>query len=364
MAKKPPRFVKKRNTYYHVGYMQSYDENGKKLIKRPYTSLGNDYYKALIKWAEVEADQTAVKDTFGALCKKYKEDVFPEKSENTQLNQGYQIKKLQAVFGEMLLSDIKPHHIGEYLDTRDKKIAANREIQLMSAMFTKAIRWGWCDFNPTKGVERNDEETRKRYITDDEFLLMRSKAGEELRAMIDLGYATSLRISDIRNIRKRKPSVEMIKAKKEKLDVAFTYIEDGILHAEHIKTGHKQEFLIQGLLEDAIERAKKVKRKISSEYLFSTRKGQPHTKSGFDSKWQRFREKIGLFDVNFHDIRGKAATDAKRRGLNYQALLGHTDISQSEKYANQRLVERVLPIDFVELGSRSVEQAKKEGNEK
>jgi len=37
-------------------------------------------------------------------------------------------------------------------------------------------------------------------------------------------------------------------------------------------------------------------------------------------------------DTRFHDIRGMAATTAAEEGLDYQAMLGHTDRRMSERY--------------------------------
>ena len=248
----------------------------------------------------------------------------------------------------MALSSIKPHHIGEYLDKREAKISANREVQLMSAMFTKAIRWGWIEFNPTLGVQKNPEKVRDRYITDEEFTLIRINAGIELRCIVDIAYATGLRISDIRNIRRSKPVSEIREARKAKLNIAFTYIQENILYVEQIKTGTKQIFHIEGFLLTAITTALEIERKVKSQYLFCTRKGEAHSKSGFDSKWRRFKQRINLDDIHFHDIRAKTGTDAKLMGKNHQALLGHSDISQSEKYVKSRMIEEIEPLDFNE----------------
>ena len=46
--------------------------------------------------------------------------------------------------------------------------AANRLMALLSKMFSLAIRWEMRTDNPAKGVERNPEERRYRYLTGDE----------------------------------------------------------------------------------------------------------------------------------------------------------------------------------------------------
>jgi integrase len=43
-------------------------------------------------------------------------------------------------------------------------IAANRAVAVLSKAMSLAIRWGWRADNPCKGVERNPEERRDRYL--------------------------------------------------------------------------------------------------------------------------------------------------------------------------------------------------------
>jgi integrase len=45
---------------------------------------------------------------------------------------------------------------------------ANRVVALLSKMFNLAILWGWRADNPAKGVERNREEKRHRYLSGNE----------------------------------------------------------------------------------------------------------------------------------------------------------------------------------------------------
>ncbi len=45
---------------------------------------------------------------------------------------------------------------------------ANRVIAALSKMFSLAIRWHMRPDNPVKGIERNQEHKRKRYLSGDE----------------------------------------------------------------------------------------------------------------------------------------------------------------------------------------------------
>jgi integrase len=50
------------------------------------------------------------------------------------------------------------------------KHRANRVVAVCSKMFALAVRWKLGSDNPAKGVERNDETKRKRYLSGDELV--------------------------------------------------------------------------------------------------------------------------------------------------------------------------------------------------
>ena len=47
-------------------------------------------------------------------------------------------------------------------------VRANRVVALASKLFSLSISWGWRSDNPAKGIERNPEERRARYLAPDE----------------------------------------------------------------------------------------------------------------------------------------------------------------------------------------------------
>jgi hypothetical protein len=50
------------------------------------------------------------------------------------------------------------------ITSRGSNYQANRVVALLSKMFQLAIRWQWRADNPCKGVERNQERKRHRYL--------------------------------------------------------------------------------------------------------------------------------------------------------------------------------------------------------
>src|SRR5262249_15110812 len=82
---------------------------------------------------------------------------------------------------------------------------ANRTVAVLSKMFSLAIKWGYRSDNPAKGVERNDEHKRERYLTPDEM----ARLGEALTkcpdkqgaTIIGLLLLTGARSGEVRSIR-------------------------------------------------------------------------------------------------------------------------------------------------------------------
>ena len=262
---------------------------------------------------------------------RYVLEILPKLALKTREERTRQSKRLKRVFGAMRLVDVEPHHIAAYLDQRDGKVAANREITFLSSMFSYAMRWGWCKFNPCTGVRRNTEKRRTRYITNDELKLLMENASEQLACIIELAYLTAVRKSDLLRIR-------LNDLQADGLHVLPTKTQDS--------TGQSMVFSYTPRLRDVLNRSKKLRRRASSMYLFATRNGTPHTTSGFNSAWRRLKSKVGISDVHFHDIRAKALTDAKRKaGSDYaQALGNHTSVETTENYIKAHEVNIVEPL--------------------
>jgi integrase len=342
----------KQKVYYY--YYQYRDINNKQ-IEIP---LGTNREKALLKWAEVDvkirsSNPVLKRDTFAELVHEYNIHEMPKKAQMTQDVQKYFIKKLLEVFGPMHVDEITPTDIARYLDTSTKKIAANREISLMLTIYNKGIRWGMARHNPCKGIEKNKEEKRDVYIEHDEYTKATDAALNEndtqLWCIINASYVTSSRRGDVLKIQKKKPELQDAKERVAYLFATSTVNEEGneesklALFINQGKTGKKQIFLVEEELALVTEIALNISNP-NSPYLFNDSEGKAYTKTGFDSKWRRFKKRHKLGDFHFHDLRAKSATDAKKIGMDYQKLLGHSTIQMSERYIRGEHVEYIQPL--------------------
>jgi integrase len=174
-------------------------------------------------------------------------------------------------------------------------------------------------------------------MTDGEFQLLYENASPKIQCIMDIAYLTGLRKGDI-------------------LKLKLSDIQNGELLVETEKTKKKIAFKIEGDLEAAIAKAKKLRRLILSPFLFCTKEGSPITKSNFGVRWHLLKKRVGLSDdVVSHDIRGKAATDASEQGINAQKLLGHESGIQTERYIKQREFEKVTPLKKKQLVTENSE---------
>ena len=316
----PERIYFKHNAYYFVNY------DGK------WQRLGKTVPETLRAYAGMIDEQDDLK-TMGQVMDRYLGEVVPEFKPETISIKRRHIERLKRVFGDIKPGAIKPMYIARYRDERgrkDGKVTANMEKSTLSAVFSKAIEWGVCDKNPCREVKRIRQKERDRYMTDEEFVLLRENAEPLIQCIMDIAYLTGLRVGDILRIKR-------------------SDIKDGEMHVTTQKTGKKLVFSVVDDLEVVLTRAKALHRSILSDYLFCARTGNPMSRNLFTLKFIQLKKRLGLHDRNlhFHDIRAKAATDAANQGLNAQRLLGHKNRNQTDHYIKQRQADKVIPLNMI-----------------
>lgn len=304
----PPRFHPKGGKYWHVGKRD-----------RKWTDLGSVLAAALEHYRTIEGG-TPTSGSFGELAGRFLLEGMGGLAAKTKKEYTRQKPKLVAVFGHMLVPDIKSKHVARYLDMHPSPVSANREIALMSSMFRKGIRWGMAASNPCLGVEPNPEHERNRYITDDEFVKVRSSMPEWIQCLMDLAYITALR-------------------ERVLLDLTVDAFTDAGLLVTLNKTRQgkvrRKLFETDLFLGTIFERAKRI-RKVPSTWIFPTRAATPYTTDGFQSIWQRRLTRCGVPDFHFHDIRAKALTDAEQMQMDTQLLSGHATKAMVDRYIKFR----------------------------
>lgn len=327
----PARWQFKHGAYYYrvpPGQRAAWD--GKTHFR-----LGDSLPEAYRTYAaRVEAAGTA--RTIGELLDRYALEVVPTKAKTTQAGNGFALKRLRPVFGAMPLAALKPQHVYQYVDRRKAKVAAHREIEVLSHAYTKAVEWGLLDRHPFKSeVRLAGEKPRDRYVEDWEVaealaLPTMRKRGSVLaiQAYIRLKLLTGLRRSDILRLR-------------------VTDCQGDGLHAANAKVGGKRQiFEWSDELRRAVEDAKAARPVDIAPWLFCNRRGECYVveetdvPSGFKSMWQRFMVRV-LKETKVaepfteHDLRAKVGSDAESLERARQ-LLAHADAKTTRRVYRRR----------------------------
>jgi integrase len=301
----PPRMV-----FHHGAYWHTVRVGG-----RPqWVRLSADFTEAINLYYQREGRTLAGSTVHDALSR-YDREVLPGKAAKTQKDYRRYIGRLREVFGDCQLPSVRRSDVAQYLDRSSAKVEANRQIACLSSVFQSAIRWGWCDDNPCRGAPRNPERRRLRLPTEAELATIRIAASEQLRCMVDVVLLTGLRKGDMLKIR-------------------LPDLTPQGLRVEVSKTGAVAVFEWSEGLREVIDRARSLRRRVGTMYLFATRTGQCYSTRGFDSIWSRALERAGVEGLTFHDLRRWAINQARRQGgLDYAQAIGvHRSRQSTEGY--------------------------------
>jgi integrase len=348
----PARWQFRHNAYYYrvpPGQLALWDG-------KTYFRLGASLSDAYKVWATRMETGGNVR-TVGDLLDRYALEVIPTKAPKTRESNGYALVKLREVFGAAPVGAIKPQMIYKYADIRSRKtkgadgrlrggpITAQREIEVLSHAFTKAVEWGFVDKHPFRNELRFEgvNKPRTRYVEDWEVV-----EALKLKPRLHKGSVRSvqayIKVKLLTGMRR----IDLLRLSDDDLQ------EDGI-HVTPSKTkkssGKSVVYLWSDELRAAVDEAKAA-RPVESPYLFCTRKGECYVNedgfsNGWDSMWQRFfarvvEETSVTEHFTEHDLRAKCASDAETLE-HARALLAHADSSTTNRIY-RRKVERVRPL--------------------
>jgi integrase len=205
--------------------------------------------------------------------------------------------------------------------------AANRTLALVSKMFALAIRWEMRPDNPCKGVERNHEEARHRYLTGDEL----RRLVEALAVHPQQGPANAIRLLLLTGARRG----EVLGATWEEFDLeAGTWVKPSA-HTKQ-KKSHRVPLSAPARQLLAAMKAAALREAEPSPYLFPghSRRG---TLNNLIKAWAALCEAADLKGVRVHDLRHTYASVLVGTGLSLPiigALLGHTQPRTTSRYAH------------------------------
>lgn len=220
--------------------------------------------------------------------------------------------------------------------------AANRTVAVLSKMFSLAIRWNMRSDNPARGIERNTEPKRKRYLKPDELAAL-TKA---LAAHSNQQVADIIRLLLLTGAR----SGEATAARWDNLDLG-----EGVWSKPGSTTKQKTDHVAP-----LSAPARQLLSEIRAEQIANGRQLDTWVFPSVESKvghivdmtknWRTICKAAGIEDLRPHDLRHSFASQLASGGASLQlvgALLGHSNPVTTARYSHlyidpqRQAVERV-----------------------
>jgi len=273
-----------------------------------------------------EQEESRAAPTVADLCARFERDYLPRKRPSTQRVYRQQIHTdILPALGRTKVAAVSHGDVDGFhhrLSARAPR-HANHTTAVLSRMFSLAIRWGWRTDNPVKGVERNQENKRHRYLTGAEI----SRLSDALAKLEDKAAANAVRLLLLTGARRG----ELLAAKWADVD-----LEAGVWTKPASTT--KQAALHRvPLSAAAVQLLTEMQAQAGddAEYLFPARGGghRPH----INEAWIRLRKAAKLPGVRLHDLRHTYASVLVSAGLSLPvigSLLGHSTPVTTHRYAH------------------------------
>jgi integrase len=263
--------------------------------------------------------------TMAGLCDRFTAEHLPRKRTSTA-----------ADYRRMLTKYIKPH-FGLHTKVEDVRFenidalhraatrnggpyVANRCVAVLSKMFSLAVKWRMRPDNPCKGMERNTESKRVRYLSGEEL----ARLTTALAAHSDKQTANIIRFLLLTGCRKG----EALAARWEDIDLAkgvwskpAASVKQNMPHIAPLSAPARQllsEIAVQG------------------EFVFPGIDGRAH-RTSIEGGWRSIRRAAGITGLRIHDLRHSFASQLASSGASLPligALLGHTNPTTTHRYAH------------------------------
>lgn len=273
----------------------------------PWIKLGKTetaMYAALARLVAADSQRGMLK-----LIADYEATELPKKAESTQLEYKRILINLRRTFGHMTPDQVTPKAAADMHDAigKESPVYANRHLAVLSGVMRYGVRKGYNATNPCRDLKRHGEKPRGREVQHWEFWAVWKLAGRRMQFLMALAYLTGQRKGDI-------------------LKARDSQVKNGEVSFAQSKTGKKLDVEMSHALAEILRqiRAWRAEQRKKHEnvivpmdpHLLSDGRGQPWKASAQNPAWQRLmrralKETQLERSFTFHDIRSKAADDAK-----------------------------------------------------
>lgn len=323
----PENMRPSHGAYYLTAYVEG---------KQKWIPLGREFGEALTKYRDLMAAPAPKGRTIQDLVNRFRTDELPKLRPSSVNAYKSWIPAIEKTWGEMQVADIRQPDAAVFLDTYKNKVTANRVVTLLTTMLKRAKRWGWIDVNYLEGLEKNTEERRKRIIKDEEWQALLNASYGQYRLLFRLARSTALRRGDICGLR-------------------WEAVRGNRLVVTTKKTSAPVSFQIAGELAEVISELKRGITPFPTRPIFSVGGGRPLSSKMLGHHFGVIREKAGVPDINFHDIRRTRITElTERYGLEFaQRVAAHSSPQTTEGYYTPEAVQIDWPEEEIRGSKRN-----------
>lgn len=205
--------------------------------------------------------------------------------------------------------------------SRKRPTKANRLHSLMRRVFNLAIQWGWIETNPARGIERNPEQKRERYLTQAEI----SRLLDALEAHHERSSCDAITLMLYTGCRRG-----------EALNATWDQFDEDLRIWTKPASATKQRKLHRVPLSASAQRLLRHRQSTAEgAFVFPSRTGRALT--DIKRTWSAVSSEAELSGVRLHDLRHTFASLAVSAGHSLPligAMLGHSQTQTTARYAH------------------------------
>jgi len=276
--------------------------------------------------------------TVKELLERYRSEYSPTKALGSQIRDRSLTSHLSQHLGSIRLGDVRPSTVSDYKATRRNEHASpatiNLELALLRHAFNKAVReWEWCEANPVSQVSRERVDNgRERWLTKGEEKTLLNASPKWLQDPILFSLNTGLRQSEALNL--QWPQVDLSRK-------AFVLLEqkNGKTNASTLPLNKK-----------ALRVLKMRSKNGKVGFVFGNQNGGRMDSRNLLRAFFKARDKAGLKDLRWHDLRHTWASRLVQNGCDLYALqrLGRwKSLSMVQRYGHHSIDSLRKSIELI-----------------
>jgi integrase len=262
--------------------------------------------------------------TIRDLIERFREEHVSRKQPATVLSYGWSLKEIERELGSLKVASVtfaECDGLHRKISKRGKLFQANRTHAVLSKMFNLAIKWQMRLDNPCRGVERNHEEPRERYLTPEEIVRLTAVLADyHVRSSADLFMLLLLTGARVG---------ETLAARWQDINLtAGTWSKP----SHHTKTKKTHHVPLSAPARERLEQIRNRQNGSETEVFPDRKRRQTLMKD-----WADICRQAHLKDVHIHDLRHAHASLLASAGFSLPVIgkmLGHVQAATTQRYSH------------------------------